>query len=42
MDEAIDNIAFACQRHYAQVLINELSLNNANIKYQYTWGEIKN
>ena len=24
------NVAFVCQRHYAQVLINELVLNNVN------------
>lgn len=24
--------AFVCQRHYAQVLINNLGLNNANTK----------
>ena len=27
IDTASSNVAFVCQRHYAQVLINELGLN---------------
>ena len=29
-DKASGNVAFVCQKHHAQVLINELGLNNAN------------
>lgn len=30
IDKASGNVAFICQRYYAQVFINELSLNNVN------------
>ena len=30
IDKASGNVAFVCQMHYAQVLINELGLNNFN------------
>ena len=30
LDKASGNVAFICQRHYAQDLINELGLNNVN------------
>ena len=30
IDKASGNVAFICQRHYAQVLVNELGLNNVN------------
>ena len=30
IDKYDGNVDFVCQRHYAQVLINELSLNNSN------------
>ena len=30
IDKDSDNVAFVCKNHYAQVLINELGLNNVN------------
>ena len=30
IDKTNGNIVFGCQRHYAQVSINELDLNNVN------------
>ena len=36
IDKACGNVAFICQKHYAQVLVNELGLNNvSNIKSTY-------
>ena len=40
IDKASGNVAFICQRHYANVLINELGLINASANQTSTYGNI--